>query len=273
MKRELSMKFSVLAIFLVCCATLCPQAAPPVSGFTIDANVSRASDGAISVTSNSTRPLWQTVEGVKRRYGWTIDYEDPLYSSDSDQITSDSVHGRYLKGGKFISHFHEPKNSSSDEETRILRAIVDQYNTQFLTKYRVLKISDYRFDIAPTQSILDQPIKIDSETRSLRAEVDEIMASLTNATGIRVEHGGLIDNAMEQTQVSLKHADALPARQLLNEVLDHAPVQKTWVFTFNPDGGTCAIGVQTTQQWIMNENGKISVKTLSNPHFALSQNK
>ena len=143
----------------------------------------------------------------------------------------------------------------------------------FPTKYRVLKLSDYRFDIAPAQSILDQPIKIDSETRSLRAEVDEIMTSLTNATGIRAEQGGLIDNVMEQTQISLKHTNAVPTRQLINEVLDRAPAQKVWVFTFNPDGGTYAIGIQTTQQWITNENGKVSVKALSNPHFALTQKK
>jgi hypothetical protein len=136
-----------------------------------------------------------------------------------------------------------------------------------------LKLSDYRFDVASTRSILDQPIKIDSEIRSLPAEVDEIMTSLTKATGIRAEQGGLIDNAMEQTQISLKHADAVPVRQLLNEVLNRAPTQKVWVFSFDPNSGSCAIGIQTTQQWTTNKNGTVSVKTLSNPHFALAQKK
>ena len=125
------MKFSVFAIFLACCATLWPQAAPSAPSFTMDASVSPNGDGTLSVTANSTRPLWQTLESVRRRYGWTVDYEDPLYSSESNQIASDSVHGRYFKGGKFVSHFLEPKSSSSTEETRVLQEIVNQYNAQF----------------------------------------------------------------------------------------------------------------------------------------------
>lgn len=267
------MKISVLAILLTCSATLWSQAASSIPSFTIDASVSRTSDGTVSVTANNIRPLWQTLASVRRQYGWTVDYEDPLYPSGSDQITSDAVHGLYLKGGKFVSHFSEPKNSSSAEENRVLQAIVDQYNAQFSIKYRVLKVSDYRFDVAPAQSLLDRPVKMDSDTRSLRAEVDQIMVSLANATGVRAEQGGLIDNVMEQTQVALRHTGAVPARQLLNEVLDHAPVQKVWVFTFNPNGGSCAIGIQTTQRWIPDANGKISVKTLSNPHFVLARKK
>lgn len=235
------------------------------------ASINRTNDGIVTVTANSTRPLWQALDSVRRQYGWTVDYEDPLYSSDSDQITSDSVHGHYLKGGSFVPRFQEPKNNSAKEEQRVLQEVVDQYNGQYPGKYRVLKISDFRFDVAPSQSILDQPIKIDSETRSLRAEVDEIVASLTRATGIKVEQAGLIDNAMEQNQISLKHASAVPARQLLNEVLNRVPIQKVWLFTFNPDGGTGAVGIQTTQLWTTNENGKIAVKTLSNPRLA-SQN-
>jgi hypothetical protein len=238
----------------------------------MDASVSRTNDGTVTVTANSTRPLWQALDSVRRQYGWTVDYEDPLYSSDSAGITSDSVHGRNLKGGSFVPHFHEPKSNSASEEQRVLQEIVDQYNNQYPGKYRVLKISDFRFDVAPAQSILDRPIKIDKETRSLRAEVDEITASLTMATGIKVEQAGLIDNAMEQNQISLKHTNAVPVRQLLNEVLNHAPVQKVWLFTFNPEGGTGAVGIQTTQLWTTNENGKIAVKTLLNPHFATSHN-
>jgi hypothetical protein len=266
------MKFSVLAIFLAYGMAIWPQTAPSAPSFTLHASVSRTNDGTVTVTANSTRPLWQALDSVRRQYGWTVDYEDPLYPSDSAGITSDSVHGRYLKGGSFVPHFHEPNSNSASEEQRVLQEIVNQYNSQYSGKYRVLKISDFRFDVAPAQSILDQPVKIDSEARSLRAEVDEIVASLTRATGIKVEQAGLIDNVMEQSQVSLKHTNAVPVRQLLNEVLNHAPVQKVWLFTFNPDGGTGAVGIQTTQLWTTNENGKIAVKTLSNPHFAASQN-
>lgn len=262
------MKTIIALLVITGCACAYGQATPAQS-YTMRASINSNTDGTITVTAKSPRPLWQTIARIRKKYGWTVDYEESLYPSQL--IASDSTHGKYPRGGTFVSHIREPINDSTSEEQRVLQNIVNQYNNQSSMKYRVLKVSGYRFDIAPaTRSVLDQPIRIDDQERSLRAEVDAIMAALTNAIHIPCIQGGLMDNSMEQINISLKHSTPVPARRLLNEVLDHAPIQKTWVFTYEPTNGTFAIGIQTAEKWTTNQNGTISVKPLINADFSSS---
>lgn len=234
--------------------------------FSIDAAVNKENDGTLTIIANNPRPLWQALESIKRRYGWTVDYEDPLYGKE--QMVSGPGAIRVLKGGAFTAHIREPINSTASEEQRVLSDVVNQFNQQSDIKYRVKVMSDYRYDISPVSgSLMDQAVSIDSESRSLREEIDAVLVSLSKTTGISAVQGGLMMNAMEHTQVSLQHSKNVPLRQLFNEILDHAPREMTWLLTYEPNGGYFAIGVQPTQEWTPSASGKTIAKTFVNPHL------
>ncbi len=97
------------------------------------------------------------------------------------------------------------------------------------------------------------------------------MAALTGATGHAADQGGLIDNVMEQNEVSLKHNKPVPVRQLLDEILDHSPVQKVWLFTYEPNGGGVGIGIQSAVQNVVDASGRTRVKLFPNPYFRPTQ--
>lgn len=71
--------YLILAVFSSLLA--CNQGLSPTlpKSFSIDATINKESDGTVTIMASSPRPLWQALEAVKRRYGWTLDYEDPLY--------------------------------------------------------------------------------------------------------------------------------------------------------------------------------------------------
>lgn len=234
--------------------------------FTADARIDRTSDGNLYITANSPRPLWQTIEGLRLRYGWTVDYVDPIYPSQLFMWSPDKH--PYPAGGEFRSNTMEPANSSPSEEQRVLKDIVQQYNAQSPMKFRVVKLSDVRYEVVPkTDSLLDLPVQIDATTRSLRAEIDAIAAALTKASGIKVVQGGLVDTNMEDKTVSLHHDGPISARSLINEVLNHDPDRKVVTVSYDPNGSFFAIGIQSTEQWIPGEDGNTTVKKFANPDF------
>jgi hypothetical protein len=118
-----------------------------ITSFTTVAKATRANDGTLRVDANSPRPLWQTFESIRQRYGWTVDYEDPIYTAES--VTWDAAPGIYPRGGAFTASIKEPANNSLQEEKRVLQGIVNQYNAAPSIKYRVVQVSDIRFDISP----------------------------------------------------------------------------------------------------------------------------
>lgn len=263
--------YLILVVFssLLACNQGLSQTAP--KPFLMDARLNKESDGTVTIMASSPRPLWQALEAVKRRYGWTLDYEDPLYQKN--QIVPGPGKISVLKGGTFTVHLREPASNTAAEEQRVLNDLVTQFNAESSIQYRVIPMSDYRYDISPISgSALDQPIVIDGEQRSLREEVDAILASFTKTTGISAVQGGLMMNAMEQTEVSLNHTGTIPMRQLLKEVLDRAPREMSWLFTYEPNGGYFAIGIQPTQQLSTTADGKTIARTFANPHLSSANN-
>src|SRR5690242_11730044 len=39
-----------------------------------------ASEGSVTLVSKDARPLWAALFAIGGKYGWAIDYEDPVYS-------------------------------------------------------------------------------------------------------------------------------------------------------------------------------------------------
>ncbi len=252
---------SVLAV-LVAGLALSSQALPEQSP-NLSANIVRESDGTLLVSAGGPRPLWQAVDALRKRYGWTVDYEESKELSQA--FAPNKEHTPILRGGALELHINEPVDGSPVEERRVLKQLVDQYNQVSQVRYRVISTTPTRFDLAPADdSVLDRPVVVDSEQRSLRGEIDAILSSIQAAAGACAEQGGLISNAMEQGQISLHHAGAVPARKLITEVLDQAPNRRVWLLTYEPSNGCYAMGIQNTEQWIRSPNGGVQVKGFAN---------
>ena len=259
-----------LSLWLSMCPALFAQSVANPKSFTIDAQTTVTPDHMMHIVARSPRPLWQAVENVRRRYGWAVDYEDPIYPAE--MTTTGPANTIMLKGGSFIAAVRVPSNDSVAEEKRTLIDLVEQYNKQGTMKYRVIVNGNSRFDVVPSAaSVLDEPVSVDDAPRSLRSEVDTILNALSAKENVRAVQGGLISNSMEQTIVTLHHTGPVPARQLLEEALDQAPDQKVWIFTFEPDGSYFGLGIQPAEKWMTGVNGRTVVKVIANP--SLNQNK
>jgi hypothetical protein len=231
-----------------------------------DAELKKEVDGTLTINANESRPLLQALDSLRTLYGWVVDYEDPVYGPND---TSVSLDGRFmLRSRTFVSHIHEPKDSSPSETKRVLQEIVDQYNAQNDLKFRIVKLSDSRYDVVPiTGSIMDTPVLIDDHLRSIREEVDQVVASLSSSTGTKAVQGGLISNGNEQATVSLRHDKAVPARELMNEILNHSRLQQVWLICYEPSGGYFAIGLQAATKEYPDATGKLSITGIKNPYY------
>lgn len=247
--RVLLTKLSIISA-LMCVygeTSMHAQTGTPWQFFTMNATVNRQEDGVLVITAKSIRPLWQALEAIRRRYGWIVDYEDAVHPPAP--ITHLANGMTILAGGIFVFRIREPKDDSLQEEHRVLRELVEQFNESSPIAFKVRKTSKMRFDIGPaSDAFLDTPVKMDEKARSVYEAVDELLAELSWRTGIRCERGGLVPGFSGPNNVKLKHADAIPARLLLDEILSHAPLRMIWLMTYEPNDGSTGIGIQPAEQ-------------------------
>jgi hypothetical protein len=223
------------------------QTGTPWQSFTMNATVNRQEDGVLVITAKSIRPLWQALETIRRRYGWTVDYEEAVHPPAPITHLADGM--AILAGGTFVFRIREPKDDSLQEEHRVLHELVEQFNESSPIAFKVRRISKMRFDIGPaSDAFLDTPVKMDEKARSVHEAIDELLPELSWRTGIRSEQGGVIAGGPEPNNVKLKHAEAIPARLLLDEILSHAPLRMIWLMTYEPNDGSTGIGIQPAEQ-------------------------
>jgi hypothetical protein len=94
----------------------------------------RGRDTYVSVINS--RPLYQAVIAVSQKYGWVIDYEDPVYSAQESRDvtvpewrrTHPNQRGALVpSGGIFVANLGEI-DGQKPNEAEILQRLVDQYN-------------------------------------------------------------------------------------------------------------------------------------------------
>ena len=107
----------------------CPQQ------FRQDARI-ESSSSTITVTAASPRPMAQAARALAQRYGWIVDYEDPVYSKQESREVTDPAwrrtHPRERgafdpSGGEFIAQIKSGPTATPNEY-EVLNALVRQYN-------------------------------------------------------------------------------------------------------------------------------------------------
>lgn len=233
---------------------------PDAQRFMDHAEIQHRAASAI-VTANDARPLDQAITALSQEYGWAIDYEDPPYSSQADVVDSGDPQWRAAHpsdypypanrwipaGGFFQSEYPETPTTrvSPLEEEGVLRKLVADYNHSGNPgKFTVRKETDSRFAvvgeyirndagqdvrIAP---LLDTPLSIPVQTRSVYQTLDLILTKVSSATGSKV---GLCTGGMNPDKPLVAvGGDGVPARTLLLKALEPYRTIVIWHMRYSP---------------------------------------
>jgi len=263
------MSYKIVAALIACAINFIAfgQSVPGDSqAYKLHATIGNTQDGKLSIEASSPRPLEQAITALRRQFGWTVDYEDPIY--EYSQIKLGYQLKPRLLGGQFKANISMPVNNSPDVKSSTLSELIQQFNQQSETKFHLLQESATRFDIVPDiagqKPILDTTIKIDDSARTIGDTVNIILSEISKQKGIPIIRGGLIDNDLENTRISLKHTAAVPARQLLNEALNKARTQKVWVLAFEPADNCFYLGIETSVKAEKLPSGQMIVHPILN---------
>jgi hypothetical protein len=187
-------------------------------------------DGTISVTAQGRWPLVQAVEALRQEYGWIVDYEEPA------QALSNASQGRRVR--TVALSLVSPTKGTDVETGAIMQSAVNQLNRRDFPRYRVVRTAGKRFTLVPSSSsglvILDTPIVLATEWRSISQTVDAILAAVEAQCSCRFVHGGIADNELMQVSVLVGSSKTIPARDLLIQALSAAPYSRVWTQTYDP---------------------------------------
>jgi hypothetical protein len=231
------------------------QTASAPSSYLKQATVSQTAQ-TVNITANSPRPLEQTLDALHLKYGWAVNYEDPQYLAQQDVTESPATHLKVPAGGNFSVEFpaKDPAAKSSDTETldtkspdakapnakadakdpdeeKTLRLVLDAYNHsknpgQFELRQNTqgnfyvvgTAARDAKGTIATQQPLLDVPLTIATEERTLSATIGLIFQAIEQQSHSTVKLGVSPRNILEHTSAKIG-GTKISARELLQQCL------------------------------------------------------
>jgi hypothetical protein len=244
-------KLSLLLIVVLQTVLLQSQRVESSTGYWYNGAVTHAA-GIAKAASNEPRPLRQAVESLADEYGWSVDYEDPIYSNadvvdrtDPAFIASHpGVKQHLVAGHKFESQFPETTNtgtSVTEEETALRKVVADYNQSGNPGKFTLLAEGGRRFAVVGQASgpsgatILDTPISLAVGGTTGSWALAAFCKSLTNASGTTVKLMAYPLNVLVQTSVTSIQATNQPARDVLREITALAPQKLEWSLLYDID--------------------------------------
>jgi len=202
------------------------------------------------VMSNEPRPLHQAVESLSGEYGWTVDYEDPVYS-DAEVVdrtepvwvaSHPGVRQRLVAGHRFESEFPEVARigSSVTEEKSVLQKVVADFNKSGNPgQFTLVDEGAGRFAIVgqangPAQTILDTPISVNIVQLNGSFALDALSHALTASSGIKVIVLTYPLNLFVQTVFTTSAANQ-PSREVLRDMVDATKRKLRWTLLYDID--------------------------------------
>lgn len=238
----------IYAIFL---SALAQIAAQGNSSYLRQALISETTQ-AVHIRANSPRPLLQTLDALRHRYGWVVNYEDPAYTMIESR--DDPSHFLIPAGGDFNVEF--PVRSPLEDQT--LRLIVDAYNQSSNPgRFELRRTAEGGFYVVgifarnqayamPRQSLLDTPVTLSPRQRTVSDTINLLCQALAmqNHTSVSV---GIVPRALvANTRVQIG-GGAVSARQLLMQSLQATRQTLYWCLFFDPASKGYVLNVHTAK--------------------------
>jgi mono/diheme cytochrome c family protein len=188
----------------------------------------------LNIVANDPRPLAQTFDGLAKRFGWNLSYEDPQFVAPGDAKLIPS-------GGAFsvsLSDFNlsEPKN-----KFRVLDGVIKAYNNSTNPGRFELRGFDDGSYVAvgvaaangPQTPIMDTKITLKTGVVSGDDALDMWGHELTRVSGIHVEATtGVAENSMIQARVTID-AENVSARDALRQIIKAVGSNRRWLLYYD----------------------------------------
>lgn len=238
---------AILLVFM--CPALKAQSQPDVSKFTLHAKLITQPNGDLRVEASSPWPLYQAISALSFQYGLVIDYEDPRYRDTETYINADGR--RQLIGGQFTATI--PQITDRNSEAAALQQLVRQFNAKGGIQFKLIQHRDgKRFDVVGEtkgeKPILDTPISLEKKSRSAQDAIREITRQVGQLRGISILEGGIVNNALIHTEVTVGGPGRKPAREFLTNVVNTLPAESVWGVGYEPSWGNFVIAIHSVRQ-------------------------
>jgi hypothetical protein len=253
-----SLKFLTCAGLLTV-SQLLSQTAHETKSYLKQAEISETAT-TIHIVANSPRPLAQTLDSLREKYGWAVSYEDPQFTSRLDLTEADDSINHALKshvpgGGPFSVEF----SSGAAEEEKTLQLVVDLYNRSGnpgrfeLRKSEPQKFSvvgvearDRRGQISHQRAIFDLPITLATRPRTASDTVHLICRKIAAQRRVAVTVGVSPRRVLDQTPVTVGGTN-IPARDLLLQALTATRSTFYWRLLFDPNSNGYFLDIHRQQ--------------------------
>ena len=205
--------------------------------------------GKIRIATNDPRPLDQVVNALQQKYGWRINYEDPKYISKLDltdaKVSSD---GRIEpRGGSFTVEVPAgPSPDAPPDEQKTLQLIVDAYNQSSnpgrfdlrhpnAEQFDIVGASalDEKGKISKQEVVLDTPITIPAEDRTVADTVDLICQKVSDKSHISVTLG-VHPMGLDRQRATVGGKE-MAARAYISTATEPTGRKISWRLLYDPD--------------------------------------
>ena len=247
--EKMKYTISLILIVLMQSPLLHAQQAENGTGYWYDGIVTHEASTA-KVISNEPRSLRQAVESLSEEYGWTVDYEDPVYS-DAETLerteplwvaSHPGVRQRLVAGHRFESEFPEVakiRSSVTEEKSALQKVVADFNKSGNPGQFMLVDEGAGRFAIVgqvkgTRQAILDTPITVNIAQLNGSFALDAICQGLTTSSGIKVVMATYPLNLFAQTVFTTRVFNQ-PAREVLRDLMEATHRKIEWTLLYDID--------------------------------------
>lgn len=235
---------------------LMPTAAEQTPTYLRQATITQNAE-VTHVMANSPRPLLQTLDALRQKYGWIVDYEEPKYTSHLDiiDVAGDASHSRLPGGGPFNVDFP----ASNPEQEKTLRVVVDAYNqSKNPGRFELRRTSQGNFYVvgtsaynqadlmSPQYPLFDLLVTLPVRQRTIAQAIDLICHSLAAQVHTPITIGVSPRGLLEHVNVKSGGAK-LPARELLLQCLGATDRKLYWSLLFDPTSKGYVLNIHTAR--------------------------
>jgi hypothetical protein len=189
------------------------------------------------------RPLLAAIHILEEKFGWQIIYEDPPYTNPGDSI--DRTPPTYNGPGRII----EPRigrlevtyqvtaaAGTQESAAAVLQMLIDDHDRrQNAGRFRLGTLGDLLCVVPAQGSILDTPVTFPGKQRNFEDSIQEIVRSISRATGLRMRLGPMPPRISGQFELEAKGE---AARNVLLRLLGKVPGHRfSWTVLYGPHGG------------------------------------
>lgn len=208
-------------------------------------------DGRMTVSSSVPRPAWLIIMGLRERYAWKVNYEDPpiVYKGDYVDVTVPTYHPKGPEDhaidprtGLLSISFPVPSESEAPRDPlSILNQLVEAYAGAGLPGRFAVRVVGDEFDVVPiavadeqghlrqVTPLLDTKVAIARKDWNVRELVNELRTQLSGKTSTRVGMGTVPLNIHERLEAGFQDR---PAREVLRAALSRMRGPWAWDVTY-----------------------------------------